>query len=61
MELSQVRALFNGLNFKKQPSALTADQVKALEQQLKVAFPNSYRDFLLWMGQSQVGIQLMAD
>jgi hypothetical protein len=61
MELSQVRALFNGLNFKAKAEPLTADQVKAVEQQLKIAFPNAYRDFLLWMGKSQAGVQLTAD
>src|SRR3954467_8686392 len=60
MDITFVKALFDGLKFMNQPEPCTPDQVQALEKQLGVTFSKSYKDFLLWMGQSRCGI-LIAD
>jgi hypothetical protein len=61
MTLDFVKALFDGLNFTVRPESLSEPQVQALEKQLNLTFPASYRDFLLWMGQSRAGMLLGSD
>ncbi len=61
MSLDSVKALFTSLKFSVQPEGCTADQVQAMEKQLGINFPPSYREFLLWMGVSPAGILLGSD
>jgi len=58
MPLDSVKALFDSLKFTVHPQPCTEDQVQALEKQLGITFPPSYREFLLWMGQNKAGIEL---
>jgi hypothetical protein len=54
--LDSVKTSFNTLNFTVKIEPSTEDQIKAVEQQLGITFPPSYRDFLLWMGNRRAGM-----
>lgn len=57
MPLDAVKSLFNSLNFTVHPKPCAEDKVQALEKQLGITFPPSYREFLLWMGENHAGIE----
>src|SRR5438034_7072153 len=61
MPLDSVKTLFDSLKFTVHPQPCTEAQVQAMEKQLGITFPPSYREFLLWMGQSPAGILLGSD
>src|SRR5690349_17158462 len=56
MALNSARTLYTNLNFRTPAQPLAETDVQALEKQLGITFPSSYRDFLLWMGKNRAAM-----
>ncbi len=46
----EYQKMLQTLNWADEAKPCTVDEVKALEQQLKLSLPLAYQEFLLWMG-----------